>query len=70
MPRELPADQAEHSRRTRETYDRLAPTWSSTTDDGPFNGALERPAIRELVPTPLVGATVLDAGCGSGAQCE
>jgi SAM-dependent methyltransferase len=43
--------------------------WSSTTDDGPFNGWLERPALRSLVPMPLTGTTVLDAGCGSGAQC-
>jgi ubiquinone/menaquinone biosynthesis C-methylase UbiE len=56
--------------RTREAYDRLAPVWSATTDDGPFNGWLERPALRTLVPMPLDGRTVLDAGCGSGAQCE
>jgi SAM-dependent methyltransferase len=55
---------------TRDAYDRLAPVWSSTTDDGPFNGWLERPALRSLVPVPLTGTKVLDAGCGSGAQCE
>lgn len=44
--------------------------WSATTDDGPFNGYLERPAFRSLVPLELAGATVLDAGCGSGAQAE
>ncbi|WP_405167768.1 class I SAM-dependent methyltransferase [Nocardia sp. NBC_01499] len=44
--------------------------WSAATDSGPFNGELERPAVRELVPAALDGATVLDAGCGSGAQCE
>ncbi len=60
----------EQRERTREAYDRLAPVWSAATDDGPFNGWLERPALRALVPTPLHGATVLDAGCGSGAQCE
>jgi len=43
--------------------------WSATTDDGPFNGGLERPAMRTLIPRPLPGSTVLDAGCGSGAQC-
>jgi SAM-dependent methyltransferase len=69
MPAE-PADQAEITRRTREAYDRLASVWSATTDDGPFNGGLERPALRALVPTPLEGAAVLDAGCGSGGQCE
>src|SRR5580704_10448859 len=65
-----PADQAEHTKRTREAYDQLAAVWSSTTDDGPFNGLLERPALRALVPADLAGASVLDAGCGSGAQAE
>jgi SAM-dependent methyltransferase len=66
---ELPGDQAEHTSRTRDAYDRLAGVWAATTDDGPFNGLLERPALRSLVPRPLAGSTVLDAGCGSGAQC-
>jgi SAM-dependent methyltransferase len=65
-----PADQAEHTKRTREAYDRLAAVWSSTTDEGPFNGLLERPAFRALVPVQLNGAVVLDAGCGSGAQAQ
>ena len=65
-----PAGQAEHTRKTREAYDRLASVWSSTTDEGPFNGFLERPALRSLVPGNLAGAAVLDAGCGSGAQAE
>jgi SAM-dependent methyltransferase len=65
-----PATQAEHNRQTRDAYDRLASVWSATTDDGPFNGLLERPALRSLVPTDLAGATVLDAGCGSGAQVQ
>jgi SAM-dependent methyltransferase len=65
-----PATQAEHNRQTRDAYDRLASVWSATTDDGPFNGLLERPALRSLVPTGLAGATVLDAGCGSGAQAQ
>jgi SAM-dependent methyltransferase len=63
-----PADQAEHNQHTREAYDQLAAVWSATTDDGAWNGLLERPALHALVPTPLTGATVLDAGCGSGAQ--
>src|SRR5215471_14403974 len=65
-----PADQAEHTRRTREAYDRLAAVWSATTDEGPYNGLLERPALRSLVPGHLAGAVVLDAGCGAGAQAE
>jgi SAM-dependent methyltransferase len=65
-----PVGQAEHNRRTREAYDRLAAVWSATTDQGPWNGYLERPAFRSLVPGDLAGAVVLDAGCGSGAQAE
>jgi len=60
--RDNPADQAEHTRRTREAYDRLAAVWSATTEEGPFNGRLERPALRSLVPGRLAGAAVLDAG--------
>jgi SAM-dependent methyltransferase len=70
MAIDLPSDQAEHSDRTRTAYDRLAPIWSATTDQGPFNGFLERPALRALVPGDLKGAVVLDAGCGSGAQAQ
>jgi len=67
---ETPSTQAEHNRQTRDAYDRLAAVWAATTDDGPWNGLLERPALRSLVPGNLAGAVVLDAGCGSGAQAE
>jgi SAM-dependent methyltransferase len=67
---DMPASQADHTRRTRDAYDRLAAVWSSTTDEGPWNGHLERPAVRALVPGSLHGAAVLDAGCGSGAQAR
>ena len=70
MTAEPPSSQAERTRVTRDAYDRLASVWASTTDDGPFNGLLERPALRSLVPRPLAEKVVLDAGCGSGAQCE
>lgn len=70
MTIETPGNQAEHTLQTREAYDRLAAVWSSTTDEGPFNGLLERPALRALIPGNLHGAAVLDAGCGSGAQAE
>jgi SAM-dependent methyltransferase len=70
MTTPTPASQAEHNRQTRDAYDRLAAVWAATTDDGPFNGLLERPALRSLVPASLAGAVVLDAGCGSGAQAE
>ena len=62
--------QAAHNRQTQDAYDRLAAVWSATTDEGAFNGLLERPALRSLVPANLAGAVVLDAGCGSGAQAE
>jgi SAM-dependent methyltransferase len=65
-----PRNQAEHTARTREAYDRLAAVWSAATDEGPFNGLLERPALRALVPGRLDGAAVLEAGCGSGAQAQ
>jgi SAM-dependent methyltransferase len=64
------ADQAEHTRETRKAYDLLADVWSASTDEGPFNGFLERPALRSLVPGSLDGKLVIDAGCGSGAQAE
>src|ERR1700744_1119093 len=62
--------QAEHNRQTQDAYDQLAAVWAATTDDGPFNGFLERPAFRSLVPPGLAGAAVLDVGCGSGAQAQ
>lgn len=61
-------DAISHRNETRNAYDQLADIWSVTTDDGPYNGGLERPALRSLVPQPLTGQVVLDAGCGSGAQ--
>lgn len=61
---------ADHKSETRDAYDRLAPVWAESTYDGPFNRHLERPALRELIPQPLAGMTVMDAGCGAGAQCE
>jgi SAM-dependent methyltransferase len=70
MATDIPGSQAEHTGRTRDAYDQLAAVWSATTDEGPFNGFLERPALRSLVPSGLTGAAVLDAGCGSGAQAR
>ena len=70
MAMNAPDGQAEHTLRTRDAYDQLAAVWSSTTDEGPWNGFLERPALRALVPGDLDGAAVLDAGCGSGAQAQ
>lgn len=70
MGADPPTDPVDHAQRTREAYDALAPVWAATTDDGPWNGHLERPAVRSLIPAQLAGLTVLDAGCGSGAQAE
>ena len=70
MTTPTPASQAEHNRQTQDAYDRLAAVWAATTDDGPWNGLLERPALRSLVPAGLADAVVLDAGCGSGAQAQ
>lgn len=70
MTADLPSDPAALARLTRDAYDRLAPVWSVTTDDGPWNGHLERPALRSLVPSDLSGSVVLDAGCGAGGQAE
>jgi ubiquinone/menaquinone biosynthesis C-methylase UbiE len=66
----VPKDQAEHTHRTREAYDLLSGVWSAATDDGPFNGWLERPALRSLVPGSVNGKAIVDAACGSGAQAE
>ena len=65
-----PAASDAHRAATREAYDQLARVWSATTDQGPWNGLLESPALRSAIPRPLESAVVLDAGCGSGAQCE
>lgn len=70
METDIPDEHAAHTRQTREAYDQLAAVWSETTDEGPFNGYLERPALRSLVPSGLDGSAVLDAGCGSGAQAR
>ena len=70
MSAQFPTNQADHTQHTREAYDRLAPVWSNVSDDGPFNGWLERPALRNLIPFPLSDLTILDAGCGSGAQAQ
>lgn len=64
------AEREQHRRETRAAYDALAPVWSATTDDGPYNGWLERPALRSLVDFPLAGRRVLDLGCGAGGQAE
>ena len=56
--------------RTREAYERLAPVWSSTTDDGPINGRFERPALRSLVPMPLTAPPSSTPAAARGQQCE
>ncbi len=70
MEPRTPTDQAEHTRRTRAAYDQLSDVWSAATDDGPYNGWLERPAFRALLPGSVDGKVIVDAACGSGAQAE
>ncbi len=48
-------------------YERLADVWDET-DDNLFNEALERTTVRALLPAPLAGRRVLDAGCAGGAH--
>jgi len=52
---------------TLTAYERLADVWDDT-DDNLWNEALERATVRRLLPTPLGGRRVLDAGCASGAH--
>jgi hypothetical protein len=59
MPGDSPGNQAEHTLRTREAYDRLAAVWSSTTDDGRSTGSWNGPpsghwcrAVAEPQPSP------------------
>ena len=52
---------------TLAAYERLADVWDDT-DDNLWNEALERATVRRLLPTPLGGRRVLDAGCASGAH--
>lgn len=50
-------------------YDELADAYAAMTDTKPHNAYYERPAIRGLVGD-VSGQTILDAGCGSGVNCE
>ena len=60
-------DSKAHKAATRIAYERLAEVWADT-DDNLWNEALERSAVRRLLPQPLAEARVLDAGCASGAH--
>ena len=60
-------DPQAHRAHTLAAYERLAEVWDET-DDNLFNEALERPAARALLPAPLAGCRVLDAGCAGGAH--
>lgn len=52
-----------------QAYNQLADAYASMTDTKPHNAYYERPATRRLVGD-VSGQSVLDAGCGSGANCE
>jgi ubiquinone/menaquinone biosynthesis C-methylase UbiE len=67
-PLQIPDAQTQRAETTK-AYDRLAEVWDET-DDNLWNEALERKAVRELLPGSLIGNTVLDAGCASGAHSE
>jgi SAM-dependent methyltransferase len=60
-------DPEQHRAATLAAYERLAVVWDEA-DDNLFNEALERTAVRSLLPETLAGARVLDAGCASGAH--
>lgn len=48
-----------------DTYDPVADRYAAGADDAPYNAHYERPAMLALLPD-VVGAHVLDAGCGDG----
>jgi SAM-dependent methyltransferase len=56
-----------HRASTLAAYERLAAVWDEA-DDNLCNEALERPAVRALLPEALTGARILHAGCASGAH--
>lgn len=60
-------DHDQHRALTLAAYERLAGVWDDT-DDNLWNEALERTTVRELIPQPLAGLRILDAGCASGAH--
>lgn len=50
-------------------YDEIAEAYAAGVDSAPLNAYYERPATLSLLPD-VVGAHVLDAGCGSGFYAE
>jgi SAM-dependent methyltransferase len=60
-------DDPRHRADTLAAYERLAEVWGET-DDNLFNEALERTAVRALLPPTPPGTRVLDAGCATGAH--
>lgn len=51
------------------TYEEIADAYAARVDTKPYNAEYDRPAVLSLLP-PLVGLSVLDAGCGSGWYAE
>ncbi|MEO5590531.1 MAG: class I SAM-dependent methyltransferase, partial [Gemmatimonadaceae bacterium] len=51
------------------SYDSIAVRYASKVDAAPYNALYERPAMLELLPD-VSGASILDAGCGSGWYAE
>jgi len=62
-------EHGQHRATTLAAYERLADVWDDT-DDNLFNEALERATVRRMVPQPLAGIRVLDAGCAGGAHAS
>ncbi|HEX2721564.1 MAG TPA: methyltransferase domain-containing protein [Gemmatimonadaceae bacterium] len=53
----------------RFNYDSIAAKYAAHVDSAPYNALYERPAMLELLP-PIIGARILDAGCGPGWYAE
>jgi SAM-dependent methyltransferase len=51
------------------SYDSIADAYAAGIDAAPYNALYERPAMLSLLPD-VVGAHVLDAGCGAGWYTE
>jgi len=58
-----------HPSLPQQAYDELADLYAAMADTKPHNAYYERPALRSLIGG-VQGQTILDAGCGTGVNCE
>jgi SAM-dependent methyltransferase len=58
-----------HDLRPGFNYDEIAAAYAAGVDNAPYNAHYERPATLALLPD-VMGAHILDAGCGSGFYTE